>query len=155
MTTETLGGIDDTGPSPRGATTPACAAASTTWHKAYPETPPGNMNYYIEEQGPVQGWCQEIRLFAAAATAAGPHLDRRTFVEAMAKITNFPGGYSPVLTYGPDKFYGPTQYQVVRLHTNAPPSSQCKTPMDHVPPRGVLGRWSDWKPLPTRDDDAT
>ena len=97
------------------------------------------MNYFIEEQGPVQGWCQEIRLFATAATAAGPHLDRRTFVAAMAKIPNFPGGYSPVLTYGPDKFYGPTEYRVVRLHTNSPPSSQCKLPMDHILPAVLLG----------------
>ena len=64
----------------------------TVWHKAYPQIPPGNLNFYIEEQGPVQGWCQEIRLFAAAAKAAGRNLNRRTFVEALSKITNFPGG---------------------------------------------------------------
>ena len=87
----------------------------TVWHKAYPQIPPGNLNFYIEEQGPVQGWCQEIRLFAAAAKAAGPNLNRRTFVEAMSKITNFPGGYSPILSYGPDKFSGPTEYRVVKL----------------------------------------
>ena len=98
------------------------------------------MTYYIEEQGPVQGWCQEIRLFAAAATAAGPHLDRRTFVEAMAKITNFPGGYSPILSYGPDKFYGPTEYRVVRAAHQLPPSSQCKIPDEPHPAGRVLGR---------------
>ena len=49
----------------------------------------------------MQGWCQEIRLFAKAATMAGKDLNRRTFVEAMSHITNFPGGYSPVLSYGP------------------------------------------------------
>ena len=67
----------------------------------------------------------------------------------MSKITDFPGGYSPVLSYGPDKFYGPTQYQVVRLHINSPPSSQCKLPMDHIPPEVVC--WvvvQPWKPLP-------
>ena len=109
------------------------------------------MNFYIEEQGPVQAWCQEIRLFAAAATAAGPHLDRRTFVEAMAKIKNFPGGFSPTLTYGPDKFYGPTQYRVVKLHTNSPPSSQCKTPKAPATPGGhVLGPAAELEaPAPT------
>ncbi len=149
LTTETLGGIDDTRPEAEGGYDPGVRSCFTAWHKAYPQIPKGNQNYYIEEQGPVQGWCQEIRLFAAAANAAGPHLDRRTFDTAMAKITNFPGGYSPVLSYGSDKFYGPTQYRVVRLHTNSPPSSQCKFPLDHIP-QGVC--WvvvDNWQPLPS------
>ena len=53
-----------------------------------------------------------------------------------------------VLTYGTHKFYGPTEYRVVRLHTNSPPSSQCKFPMNHIP-QGVC--WvvvNDWQPLP-------
>ena len=148
LTTETLGGIDDTRPETDGGYDPGVRSCFTAWHKAYPQVPKGNQTYYLEEQGPVQGWCQEIRLFAAAATAAGRHLDRRTFDAAMAKISNFPGGYSPILTYGPDKFSGPTQYRVVRLHTNSPPSSQCKFPMNHIP-QGVC--WvvvNDWQPLP-------
>ncbi len=103
VTTETLGGIDDTRPESQGGYDPGVRSCFATWHTAYPQIPKGNMNFYIEEQGPVQAWCQAIRLFAAAAQAAGPHLDRRTFVEAMAKISNFPGGYSPTLSYGPDK----------------------------------------------------
>ena len=87
------------------------------------------MNDFIEEQGPVQGWCQAIRLFDAAAKAAGPHLDRRTFVEAMSRITNFPGGYSPVLTYGPDRFSGPTEYRVVKApHQPAPRRASARRP---------------------------
>ena len=107
------------------------------------------MNDDIEEQGPVQGWCQEIRLFAQAATAAGKNLDRRSFVTAMSKISNFPGGYSPILTYGPNKFYGPTEYQVVRLHDNTHPSAQCRLPIGKLPPQGRC--WTivqSWKPLP-------
>src|SRR5580658_8432826 len=149
LTTETLGGIDDTRPESEGGYDPGVRSCFAAWHKAYPQIPPGNQNFFIEEQGPVQGWCQEIRLFAAAATAAGPHLDRRTFDTAMAKISNFPGGYSPILSYGPGKFYGPTQYRVVRLHTNSPPSSQCKFPLDHIP-QGVC--WvvvDNWQPLPS------
>jgi hypothetical protein len=149
VTTETLGGIDDSRPESEGGYDPGDRACWVIWHKAYPETPPGNMNDFIEEQGPVQGWCQAIRLFEAAATAAGPHLDRRTFVEAMARITDFPGGYSPVLSYGPDTFSGPSQFRVVRLHNNVPPSSQCKTPMKPLGPQGVC--WvpvSSWQPLP-------
>jgi Periplasmic binding protein len=149
LTTETLGGIDDTRPEADGGYDPGVRSCFADWHRAYPQVPPGNQNFFIEEQGPVQGWCQQIRLFAAAATAAGPHLDRRTFDAAMATISNFPGGYSPGLSYGPDKFFGPTQYRVVRLHTNSPPSSQCKFPLDHIP-QGVC--WvvvNDWQPLPS------
>jgi hypothetical protein len=108
------------------------------------------MNDDIEEQGPVQGWCQEIHLFAQAAKAAGKNLNRRTFVTAMSQVRNFPGGYSPILTYGPGKFYGPTQYQVVRLHVNSPPSSQCRRPPATMPPEVVC--WTPvkpWKALPS------
>jgi hypothetical protein len=149
VTSETLGGIDDTRPESDGGYDPGVRSCFADWHKAYPQVPKGNQNFFLEEQGPVQGWCQEIRLFAAAATAAGPHLDRRTFDAAMAKVSNFPGGYSPILTYGSNKFFGPTQYRVVRLHTNSPPSSQCRFPLDHIP-QGVC--WvvvNDWQPLPT------
>ncbi len=119
------------------------------WHKAYPQTPKGNINDDIEEQGPVQAWCQEIRLFAKAATMAGKNLNRRTFVEAMSRITNFPGGYSPILSYGPNKFSGPTQYRVVEVHDNHPPTTQCKRGPATSPPAGVC--WvveQNWTPLP-------
>jgi hypothetical protein len=149
VTTETLGGVDDPRPEAQGGYDPGVRSCWTVWHKAYPEIPKGNMNDDIEEQGPIQGWCQEIRLFAQAAKAAGKNLNRKTFVTAMSQIRDFPGGYSPVLTYGPTKFYGPTQYQVVRLHVNSPPSSQCRIPLGKLPPQVVC--WTPvqpWKPLP-------
>jgi hypothetical protein len=135
VTTETLGGIDDTRPYTQGGYDPGVRSCWTVWHKAYPQVPPGNLNFYIEEQGPVQGWCQEIRLFAQAAKAAGQDLNRRTFVEALSKITNFPGGYSPVLSYGPHRFAGPVDYRIVELHVNTPPSSLCETPKGNIPPQ--------------------
>jgi hypothetical protein len=149
ITTETLGGIDDPRPEAKGGYDPGVRSCWTTWHKAYPEIPKGNMNDDIEEQGPVQGWCQEIRLFAQAATAAGKNLNRRTFVTAMSKVSNYPGGYSPILTFGPEKFFGPTQYEVVRLHDNTHPSAQCRLPIGKLPPQGRC--WTivqTWKPLP-------
>jgi hypothetical protein len=150
VTTETLGGIDDPRPYAQGGYDPGVRSCWTVWHKAYPQTPKGNLNDDIEEQGPVQGWCQEIRLFAQAAKAAGRNLNRRTFVTAMSQIKDFPGGYSPVLTYGPHKFSGPNQYQVVRLHVNSPPSTtQCRPPQPHQPPPSTC--WTPvqaWKPLP-------
>ena len=149
VTAETLGGIDLPVPESQGGYDPGVRSCWTVWHKAYPQTPKGNINDDIEEQGPVQGWCQEIRLFAKAATLAGKDLNRRTFVEAMSHITNFPGGYAPVLSYGPDKFSGPTQYQVVEVHDNHPPTSQCKRGPPPAPAAGVC--WvvvQTWKPLP-------
>jgi hypothetical protein len=149
VTAETLGGIDDPRPESEGGYDPGVRSCWTTWHKAYPQIPKGNENDDIEEQGPVQGWCQEIRLFAQAATMAGKDLNRRTFVEAMSRIKNFQGGFSPVLTYGPDKFAGPTEYRVVKLHDNHPPSNQCKIPAGKLPPEGTC--WvvvEPWKPLP-------
>ena len=88
---------------------------------------------FLEEQGPVAGWCQAIRLFATAAHAAGKNLNRRTFVQAMSKVENFEGTWVNTLSYGPDKFYGPTQYQVVKIHNNEPPSSQCIVKADGKP----------------------
>ncbi len=149
ITTETLGGIDDSRPESQGGYDPGDRQCWDIWHQAYPQIPKGNMNDFIEEQGPIQGWCQDIRLFTQAATMAGKNLNVRTFVEAMSRISDFPGGYSPVFSYGPDKFYGPTEYQVVRLHTNEPPSSQCHLPMGKLPPQKVC--WhvvQTWKPLP-------
>ncbi len=149
VTAETLGGIDLPVPESQGGYDPGVRSCWTVWHKAYPQTPKGNINDDIEEQGPVQGWCQEIRLFTKAATLAGKNLNRRTFVEAMSHITNFPGGYAPVLSYGPDKFSGPTQYRVVEVHDNHPPTSQCKRGPAPAPAAGVC--WvvvQAWKPLP-------
>ena len=125
ITTLTLGGIDDPRPESDGGYNPGLRSCWTTWHKAYPKKPKGNSTAFIEEQGPVAGWCQAVRLFAQAAKDAGKNLNRRTFVQAMSKITNFPGTWVNTLSYGPDKFYGPTEYQVVKIHNNDPPSSEC------------------------------
>lgn len=79
---------------------------------------------------------------------AGKNLNRRTFVEAMSRIKDFPGGES-VVGFGPDKFSGPSQYRVVGLHVNSPPSSACKRPLAHLPPRVVC--WpvvQPWMQLP-------
>jgi hypothetical protein len=149
ITAETLGGVDDNRPESQGGYDTLDRSCFNTWHKAYPQVPKGNLNYYIEEQGPIQGWCQEIRLFADAAKAAGPDLNRRTFVEAMSRISDFAGGYSPVLSYGPNKFAGPSQYRVVQLHVNLPPTDACHLPRGHLPPQLVC--WEvikNWTPLP-------
>lgn len=148
LTTMTLGGIDDDRPQSQGGYDPAVRSCFTTWHKAYPQIPAGNMSFYIEEQGPVAAWCQAVRLFATAARAAGPDLNRRTFVTAMSRINNYPGAWSPVLSFSPTKHDGPTEYQVVRLHINSPPSTQCKMPKDHIPQRTCWVTVKPFAPLP-------
>ena len=133
MTTETLGGFDDNRPESQGGYDPGVRSCYNTWHAYHPKPIAGTTSFYIEEQGPIQAWCGAIRLFATAAKNAGPNLNRRTFAEAMSKITNYPGTLSPVWSFGTNKFYGPTQYQVVKIHNNVPPSSQCKLKTNHKP----------------------
>jgi hypothetical protein len=68
----------------------------------------------------------------------------------MSKVTNFPGGYSPVLSFGSNKIAGPSQYRVVKLHINSPPGPQCKRGTGNAPPAGVC--WvveQNWTPLPS------
>jgi hypothetical protein len=134
VTTETLGGIDGPRPQSQGGYDPGLRKCWNLWHQVYPQVPPGNMNDVVEEQGPIAGWCQTIALFATAAKNAGRDLNRRTFVTAMSKITDFPGTWSTVLSYGPDKRYGPTEYQVVKLRVNSPASPLCKTTVGKPPP---------------------
>ena len=149
VTTETLSGIDDDRPQSQGGYDTGVRACWTVWHKAYPQIPPGNQSDFIEEQGPIQGWCQAIRLFATAAKSAGRDLNRRTFVTALSKVKNFPGTNTPILSYGPNKRYGPTQYQVVRLHINSPVSTQCKMPKNNIPQFTCWVNVQPFSPLPT------
>ncbi len=148
VTTETLGGFDDARPEAQGGYDPGVRSCYATWHKAHPKPIKGTTSFYIEEQGPIQGWCTSIRLFAEAATNAGSQLNRRTFVTALSKIKDFPGGLSPVWTFGADKFYGPTSYTVVKIHNNVPPSSQCDLKTNHKPQGTCWVVVQKAKPLP-------
>jgi hypothetical protein len=148
VTTETLGGFDDSRPQSQGGYDPGVRSCFNTWHSYHPKPIPGTESFYIEEQGPIQAWCGAIRLFATAAKNAGSNLNRRSFVTAMSKITNYPGTLSPVWTFGPTKFYGPTQYQVVKVHNNVPPSSQCKLKTNHKPQGTCWVTVQPFKPLP-------
>jgi hypothetical protein len=143
VTTLTLGGIDDNRPESEGGYDPAVRKCWEEWIAKYPG--PYNRNF-IEEQGPIAAWCGVIDLFATAARMAGRNLDRRTFVEAMASIRNFPGTWEPSLSYGPDKFYGPTEYRVVEIHNNIP-EGQCPRPKYPAPPGTCWVVVQNWKPL--------
>jgi len=133
ITAETLGASDDERAQDQGGYNPGTRSCYDDWVKAYPQTPAGKKSNNLEAQGPIAGWCQAIRLFAAAATKAGPNLNRRTFVQAMAQVSGFNGTWYPSLTYGPKKYYGPTQFEVVRLHTNDPHANACPLTFDGTP----------------------
>ena len=55
VTTETLGGFDDTGPESQGGYDPGVRSCYATWHKAHPKPIKGTTSHYIEEQGPDSG----------------------------------------------------------------------------------------------------
>ncbi len=157
ITAETLGGVD--GPPSlvgKGGYDAGVANCDKIWHAANPKPISGQTlihgeapSPYIEEQGPTAGWCQGIDLFATAAKKAGRNLTRRSFVEAMAGIKNYTGTYSPTLSYGPGKFAGPDDYQVVQLHNNVPPSSACALTYQKITQGTCWRVIQSWKPLVT------
>ena len=73
---------------------------------------------YLESTGTAMTWCQNIRLFAAAARLAGPNLTRTGFDAAMARLSSFPGTVVPELNYGSGKAWGPRQSRAVQVHKN-------------------------------------
>jgi hypothetical protein len=152
VTVQTLGGIDDDRPESQGGYDPGVRSCWTSFRTSptFPfPMPPVHPGPWIEEQGPIASWCQGIRLFAEAAEKAGPDLTRRTFVEALASIKNYPGTLSPILSYGTDKFYGPTEYRVVSLHSNSTRDNQC---INNYKDRVQQTCWrivQNWRPLVT------
>jgi hypothetical protein len=150
VTVETLGGIDDDRPESQGGYDPGVRSCWESFRKSltFPfPMPPVHPGPWIEEQGPIASWCQAIRLFAHAATKAGHDLTRRTFVEAMASIKNYPGTLSPILSYGTDKFFGATEYRVVSLHNNSAAHNKC---INNYEGRVQATCWrivQNWKPL--------
>ena len=146
VTVETLGGTDAPIPEDKGGYDPGVASCYQTW-KAHNRPTDPSVSPYIEEQGPIVDWCQAIRLFATAARAAGPHLNRRTFVQAMAGIQGFVGTVTPTLSFGPHKFFGPVQYQVVSLHNNDPPGPLCVVTYSGKPQGTCWHVVQSWQPL--------
>ncbi len=146
VTVETLGGTD--APSSvvaAGGYNAGVQSCYDTWSAH--NKPTSTVSPYIEEQGPIAGWCQVVRLFATAALGAGPDLNRRTFVQSMSRIENFTGTYTPTLSYGPDKYAGPTEYQVVELYNNDPPSPLCVPTYTGKPQGTCWHTVQSWAPL--------
>ncbi|MGH9017888.1 MAG: ABC transporter substrate-binding protein, partial [Acidimicrobiales bacterium] len=157
VTVQTLGGTD--APASivsRGGYDTGVQHCYNVWHAANPNPLPGQTlihgekpSPYIEEQGPIAGWCQAIELFTAAAKKAGHNLTRRSFVTAMAGIKNFAGTYSPTLSYAPGHYAGPADYQVVQIHNNVPTSSACVLTYQKKAQGTCWHVVQRWKPLVT------
>lgn len=148
ISVETLGGIDDPRPESQGGYDAGVRSCWDTWKQTHASPPAPGANY-IEEQGPVVSWCQAVRLFAAAATKAGPNLNRRSFVQALSQITDFPGTLTPTMTFGPNKFYGPVEYRVLRIHNNDPNHNACVLKSDGTPQGTCWQIVQDYRPLVT------
>lgn len=146
ITVETLGGTDAPIAESLGGYDPGVLSCYDTF-KAHNKPTDPSVSPYIEEQGPIVDWCEAIRLFATAARDAGPHLNRRTFVQAMSRVQNFQGTLSPTLSYGPNKFFGPTQYQVVSIHNNVPPGPMCVLTYTGKPQGTCWHVVQSWQPL--------
>jgi ABC-type branched-subunit amino acid transport system substrate-binding protein len=91
---------------------------SDQFHKQDP-----NWAHNLEGPGAAMTWCQNIYLFARAATMAGNNLNRDTFNNAMSQIQNFGGAVVPDLTFGSAQHAGPHNYRTVQIHVNG--DKQC------------------------------
>jgi hypothetical protein len=156
VTVETLGGTDAPIAESLGGYDPGVEKCYKVWHAAYPKPPSGEVlihgekaTPYIEEQGPVAGWCEGVELFALAAKKAGRDLTRRSFVKAMASISSYQGTFSPDMSYGPGKYSGPNDYQVVEIHNNVPASKLCVLTSQKITQGTCWHVIQSWRPLVT------
>jgi ABC-type branched-subunit amino acid transport system substrate-binding protein len=72
----------------------------------------------LEGPGAAMTWCQNVYLFAQAATDAGDNLTRDTFNDAMSRIQGFGGSIVPDITFGAGVHAGPHLYRTVQIHVN-------------------------------------
>jgi ABC-type branched-subunit amino acid transport system substrate-binding protein len=149
VTVETLGGTDANIPVSLGGYDPGVKKCYEGWVAAGNKPVSPKTSKYIEEQGPIAAWCQGVELFTEAATKAGRNLTRRSFVKAMASISSYQGTFSPTLSFGPGKYAGPTQYQVVQIWNNVPPSKKCVLTYKKKPQGTCWHVIQSWKPLVT------
>jgi hypothetical protein len=93
--------------------TPLGLTCSDQFHKQDP-----SFQQNLEGPGAAMTWCQNIYLFAQAATMAGNNLTRDTFNSAMSQIKGFGASVVPDLTFGEGVHAGPHFYRTVQIHVN-------------------------------------
>jgi ABC-type branched-subunit amino acid transport system substrate-binding protein len=92
--------------------TPEATACWQTYQKLNPKRI--NKHPWIEAQGPTMRWCDAVNILKKAFELAGKNLNRRTFVNALAKIRNFPVALTQAITFGPNDHSGPSTFRVVK-----------------------------------------
>ncbi len=105
--------------------------AKACW-ETYQEQNPNRLEKFpfIESQGPTMRWCDAINVLKAAMENAGKKLNRRTFIQGLSKLEDFPVALTEAITFGPKDFSGPSTYRVVA------PTANVKTPGGNkCPPR--------------------
>jgi ABC-type branched-subunit amino acid transport system substrate-binding protein len=107
------------------------------WHATYP---PKSDNPHIEATGTAMTTCQNLELFATAATMAGNNLTRATFNAAMKRVTNFNGGVVPNLRFGSGFWSGPHLVRIVSVHNNT--DDAC--PKKHNQKQGTYNQGNCW-----------
>jgi ABC-type branched-subunit amino acid transport system substrate-binding protein len=132
-TVYTLGSEDDD--RPNGATklagtgyTPEATSCWQTYQKFNPKLL--TKLPFIEAQGPTMRWCDAIRLTAKAIDAAGKDLNRRTFLQALGVISDFPSPLTNGYSFSRTDHAGPTDFRVV-----APTKNGSTAETNVCPPR--------------------
>jgi len=130
-------------------------AAKACWESYQKENPKRIQKFpYIEALGPTMRCCDAIRLTAKAIKAAGKDLNRRTFIQALGVIANYPSALIKEFSFSRTDHAGPAQYRSVAptkngntAETNVCPPRR-PTPTDDNPFQGSC--WilvEDWRPL--------
>ena len=141
VTTETLGGFDDARPESQGGYDPGRALVLHHLAQGPPQAHQGEDELLHRGAGP-----DRQLVHRHPPLRPGRHQRRSEPQPAHVRHRHvedqeLPGRPdSPIWSFGPDKMYGPTQYQVVKIHNNVPPSSQCVLKTNHKPQGHVLGR---------------
>jgi len=101
------------------------ARCEAIWHREHPGS-------NLSVAGVNMRWCDSINLFVEAARRAGPNLTRPRWAQEMATIQNFGGAMTPILSYGPGRYEGPTQMRIVDTLTSDCPAYTNGTPCDVI-----------------------
>ena len=149
VTTETLGGFDDARPESQGGYDPGVRSCYSTWHTFHPKPIAGTHEHLH------RGTRTRSRP-GVGRSVSSPRQRRMPGPLSTGARSSKPCPRSPITrarshpswSFGPDKFYGPTQYQVVKIHNNVPPSSQCKLKTNHQPQGTCWVTEQPFKPLP-------
>jgi ABC-type branched-subunit amino acid transport system substrate-binding protein len=94
---------------------------------------------YIEAQGPTMRWCDAINVVKKAMQLAGKNLNRRTFIQGLSRIKNFPVALTQAISFGPNHHSGPASFRVVEPIKNDQTASGNRCPRRRHTPKDTAG----------------